>query len=131
MTCAEDEKLDIVTMLVAGETGLAILDGANQSGASLTITLAEVLPKQFDFVASFALLLMAVMTISLGGVWSLKDKRHDISSKRDDDDIDEREETEHDHSQGIEINSYSAFTSSCWLQSSYSYCFTRCNIGFS
>ena len=40
MTCAEDEKLDIVTMLVAGETGLAILDGANQSGASLTITLA-------------------------------------------------------------------------------------------
>ena len=109
MTCAEDEKLDIVTMLVAGENGLAILDGANQSGASLTITLAEVLPKQFDFVASFALLLMAVVTISLGGVWSLKDKRHDISSKRDDDDIDEREETEHDHSQGIEINSYSAF----------------------
>ena len=108
MTCNEDQKLDVVTVLVTGTTGQAILDATTEVGATITIARSDALPRQFDFLASAALVALALATIALGGRWSLKDKRAVVSSKRDDDDIDGSSVGVEAH-EGIEINEYSAF----------------------
>ena len=78
MTCAEDEKLDIVTMLVAGGNGLGVFGGGDQTGGGLTVNFAVGFPQKVDFFGSFFPLLLAVVGDSLGGGGGFEEEKDEI-----------------------------------------------------
>jgi signal peptide peptidase-like protein 2B len=110
MTCNEATKLDIVTALVTGATGQAIVDAIGEVTApTITLARADALPRPFDFLASTALVAIAMLTIYLGGLWSLKDKRYAHSPRREDSAEINTSDADEGAQDGIEINEYTAF----------------------
>ena len=110
MTCNEATKLDVVTALVTGATGQAIVDAIGEVTApTITLARADALPRPFDFLASTALVAIAMLTIYLGGLWSLKDKRYAHSPRREDSAEINTSDADEGAQDGIEINEYTAF----------------------
>ena len=107
MTCNTDEEVSIIVAMVAGRSGEAIWEStASSEKTTIMIDATAAVPSSFDFVASTALVGMALLTIVLGGVWSLKDKRYAGISKGSSSQggIGDDSSTH----EGVEINEYSA-----------------------
>ena len=105
LTCDTDDAVSIFVTMVAGQAGESIWQSTASAETSTIMIDIAVTPSSFDFVASGALVGMALLTIVLGGIWSLKDKRYAGTSKGTSsggigDDSNSRE--------GVEINEYSA-----------------------
>lgn len=109
MTCDNSDPLSIVTVLLAGSDGRALLEAADLTGVTATVSLAPMTTMKIDLVASTALVVLALSTIILGGMWSLKDRRNDFSVKREDEVNGLSDRGDGERQEGIEINEYTAF----------------------
>jgi len=105
MTCDSDDTVDIIVAMVVGEAGQAIWEATtSESESTITITAAKALPHTFDFVASGALVVLALLTIIFGGIWSLKDKRDTMISRGSQGGVGDDSSSP----EGVEINEMSA-----------------------
>lgn len=109
MTCNNNNPLDVVSVMLAASAEKTIMEAVNVPGVTAKIALAPNVPYKMDFVASGALVFFALATIMLGGRWSLKDTKSNLSSKRDEESDGLNDGGRNERQEGIEINEYTAF----------------------
>eukprot|EP00740_Mantoniella_antarctica_P000185 CAMPEP_0181392268 /NCGR_PEP_ID=MMETSP1106-20121128/26492_1 /TAXON_ID=81844 /ORGANISM="Mantoniella antarctica, Strain SL-175" /LENGTH=532 /DNA_ID=CAMNT_0023513363 /DNA_START=211 /DNA_END=1809 /DNA_ORIENTATION=+ len=104
MSCVGNSSITIPVMQVLNDDGAQL---AVDAGQGANVTLKELsIKSSMDFVASFALLSIASMTIIFGAVWSLSDQRLMFHPKSENDG--ERGQETAGATEGLEITEMSA-----------------------